>query len=99
MERANIISKGTSKLRLAIALTGVLGAGSLAFAATTPVATPASSGGTEAAPATKCVPDPNPICYQIYQPVICSNGKVYTNQCYANADCAKGCVPYNNPAS
>jgi hypothetical protein len=85
MERANI----TSKFRLAIALTGVLGASSLAFAATTP----ASSSGLGAAPAAKCVPDPNPICYQIFAPVTCNNGKTYTNQCYADADCAKGCVP------
>jgi hypothetical protein len=88
MERANIASNRTSKFRLAIALTGVLGAGSLAFAATAPAA----------APAARCVPNPNPICYQIYKPVICSNGKVYTNQCYADADCAKSCVPYTPPA-
>jgi len=45
------------------------------------------------AQATKCVPNPNPICYQIYAPVTCSNGKTYTNQCYADADCATGCHP------
>jgi len=92
MERANV----TSKFRLAIALTGVLGAGSLAFAATGPAATPASSSGSGAAPAARCVPNPNPICNQIFAPVTCNNGKTYTNQCYADADCAKGCVP-NNP--
>jgi hypothetical protein len=43
--------------------------------------------------ATKCVPDPNPICFQIYAPVRCSNGQTYTNQCYADADCATGCHP------
>jgi hypothetical protein len=41
--------------------------------------------------ADKCVPDPNPICYQIYAPVKCSNGVTYTNQCYADAACATGC--------
>jgi hypothetical protein len=46
---------------------------------------------TAAAYATKCVPDPNPICYQIYAPVTCSNGVTYTNQCYADAACATGC--------
>ena len=43
----------------------------------------------------KCRPNPNPICYQLYAPVLCSNGQVYTNQCYADAACATGCVPYN----
>jgi hypothetical protein len=41
--------------------------------------------------ADKCVPDPNPICYQIYAPVKCSDGVTYTNQCYADAACAVGC--------
>jgi hypothetical protein len=43
--------------------------------------------------ADQCVPDPNPICYQIYAPVTCNNGVTYTNQCYADAACAKGCHP------
>jgi hypothetical protein len=30
-------------------------------------------------------------CPQIYAPVICNNGVTYPNQCYADADCAKGC--------
>jgi hypothetical protein len=47
------------------------------------------------ASAKKCKPNPNPICYQIYAPVTCSNGKTYTNQCYADADCATGCVAAN----
>jgi hypothetical protein len=41
--------------------------------------------------ADQCVPNPNPICYQIYAPVTCNNGVTYTNQCYADAACAKGC--------
>lgn len=45
--------------------------------------------------APKCKPDPNAICPFIYSPVICSNGQVYSNQCFANAACATGCVPYN----
>lgn len=46
----------------------------------------------------KCKPNPNAICPFIYAPVICSNGQVYSNQCFADAACATGCVPYNNPA-
>jgi hypothetical protein len=33
-------------------------------------------------------------CPQIVAPVICSNGKVYINQCYADKAHAKDCVPY-----
>src|SRR5262249_36649590 len=33
-------------------------------------------------------------CPNIVRPVICSNGKIYVNQCYANLDHAKNCVPY-----
>ena len=46
-----------------------------------------------AAFAAQCVPDPNPVCYQIYAPVTCNNGVTYTNQCYADAACAVGCHP------
>lgn len=37
-----------------------------------------------------------PVCPQIYAPVICSNGKVYPNQCYADRAHAKNCVPYGD---
>ncbi len=43
--------------------------------------------------ADKCVPDPNAICPFIYAPVTCNNGVTYTNQCFADADCARGCHP------
>jgi len=33
------------------------------------------------------------ICPKIYAPVICSNGKIYPNQCVANCQHAKNCVP------
>ena len=33
-------------------------------------------------------------CPLIYAPVICDNGKVYSNQCFANCAHAKNCVPY-----
>ena len=36
------------------------------------------------------------VCPQIYAPVICSNGKIYPNQCYADKAKAKNCVPYTN---
>lgn len=35
-------------------------------------------------------------CPDIVRPVICSNGHVYINQCYANLAHAKNCVPYGD---
>lgn len=43
--------------------------------------------------ADKCVPNPNAICPFIYAPVTCNDGVTYSNQCFANAACAKGCRP------
>lgn len=37
-----------------------------------------------------------PLCPDIYAPVICSNGKVYPNQCYADRAKAKNCHPYGD---
>lgn len=35
------------------------------------------------------------VCPQVYAPVICNNGKVYLNVCYANKDCQKDCKPFD----
>jgi Kazal-type serine protease inhibitor domain len=43
--------------------------------------------------ADQCVPDPNAICPFIYAPVKCNDGVTYSNQCFADAACAKGCRP------
>lgn len=37
-----------------------------------------------------------PLCPDLWAPVICSNGKVYSNQCYADRAKAKNCVPYGD---
>ena len=66
--------------KLTLAL--VLSASALGFAAQ-----------SEAKP--KC-PREGILCPAIYDPVICSNGQVYSNDCYAYVACATGCVPYNN---
>jgi hypothetical protein len=34
------------------------------------------------------------LCPTIYDPVICSDGVVYSNSCYAREACAHGCKPY-----
>ncbi|HYH47407.1 MAG TPA: hypothetical protein VEG34_17130 [Thermoanaerobaculia bacterium] len=41
----------------------------------------------------KC-PRPGINCPDVYDPVICSNGQVYGNSCYAYVACATGCVSY-----
>jgi len=35
-------------------------------------------------------------CPDIWNPVICSDGVVYSNGCYAYQQCATGCVPYGD---
>lgn len=35
-------------------------------------------------------------CPDVYSPVICSDGNVYGNSCYASLAGATNCVPYNN---
>lgn len=35
-------------------------------------------------------------CPLNYEPVICSNGCIYDNSCFAAADGATGCVPYTD---
>jgi len=41
----------------------------------------------------KC-PNSGIFCPTYYDPVICANGQVYSNACFASAACAVGCVPY-----
>jgi hypothetical protein len=36
------------------------------------------------------------LCADIYDPVICSDGVIYGNACYAFRECATGCVPYGD---
>ena len=40
--------------------------------------------------------NPNFQCPDVWKPVICSNGQVYSNGCYAARACATGCVPYGD---
>lgn len=41
-------------------------------------------------------PPEQPHCPDVYAPVICSNGYVYSNGCYASIAGATGCVPYGD---
>ena len=38
----------------------------------------------------------NCICPDVYAPVICSNGRVYSNACRASCAHATGCHPYGD---
>ena len=40
--------------------------------------------------------NPNFQCPDVWKPVICSDGHVYSNSCYAARACATGCVPYGD---
>ena len=64
-----------------LALAGVL----TALALSVPTSTQAASG---------CPRNIN--CLDVWKPVICSNGVVYSNDCYAYRACATGCVPYGD---
>ena len=33
-------------------------------------------------------------CLDVWKPVICPNGQVYSNSCYAAKACQTNCVPY-----
>ena len=43
-------------------------------------------------PGKPCRP-PLVFCLDVWDPVICDDGQVYSNQCYADRACATGCVP------
>ena len=36
-------------------------------------------------------PNKNIFCLDVYDPVVCDDGKTYSNQCYADRACATGC--------
>jgi hypothetical protein len=35
-------------------------------------------------------------CLDVYKPVLCPNGQVYSNSCYAAKACQTNCVPYGD---
>lgn len=36
-------------------------------------------------------------CLDVWAPVLCPNGQVYSNDCYALKACQRNCVPYGGP--
>lgn len=73
------------KAQLTAKLTTTLAVGTVMAVAATAIAAP---GGR----IRDCLP--GVYCLDVYLPVICSNGFVYSNSCYAAKACATGCVPY-----
>lgn len=67
-----------AKISLGLVIGSALAAGSLAIADTKP--------------STEVIGGCN--CLDVWIPVICNNGVVYSNACYARCAKAKGCVPY-----
>ncbi|MBI4719134.1 MAG: hypothetical protein HY763_15140 [Planctomycetes bacterium] len=62
---------------------------------------PYGEGGAQAKPGgggggggSKCPRDI--LCPDVMDPVICSDGNIYSNGCYAYQQCATGCVPYGD---
>ena len=75
------IASRVGLLAVALVICGVAGIGAQALAA----------GGGGSASGGPCGPRN---CLDVWNPVICSNGNVYSNSCYAARACATGCVPY-----
>lgn len=69
-----------------------------AMAAALTVAALSIPGPTQASPLGSGSGCPRPgACPLNYAPVICSDGVVYSNSCFASLACATGCVPYADP--
>lgn len=58
----------------------------------TVLATGALASAVPAAEAVAQCPRKGILCPDVYDPVTCSNGQVYSNGCYAYVACATGCV-------
>jgi hypothetical protein len=41
--------------------------------------------------------DPGCNCLDVWMPVMCSDGNIYSNYCYASCAGASGCVPADDP--
>lgn len=65
-----------------LAIVGVVAFGSLALARRGPGPIPGPGG----------CPNSGMYCLDVWDPVTCSNGVTYSNQCYADRACATGCV-------
>jgi len=65
----------------------------IGFAATSYAKPPGGGGGGGGGGIKGCGPD---ACLDVWQPVICSDGQIYSNYCYAAQACATGCVPYGD---
>lgn len=74
-------------------LIGVLVIGALAMFAAPDTAAKGKPGGGGGGG--KC-PRTGILCADVWDPVICDDGHVYSNACYAYVACATGCEPYGD---
>jgi hypothetical protein len=82
------------RIALPTALVGVIVFGALAVLAThDAVAGKGGKGG--GGDGDKC-PRTGIFCLDVWDPVICDDGNVYSNSCYAYVACATGCEPYGD---
>jgi hypothetical protein len=76
------------RIALPTALAGALAFGALAILSTGDALAKKGGGVGGGCPRTGIA------CPDVWIPVICSDGNVYSNSCYAYVACATGCVPY-----
>ncbi len=69
------------RLTVMLAVVGILSCGMVTFFA------------EDAVSLTLC-PIPKFDCLDVWDPVICDGGVIFSNACYAARACATGCVPY-----
>jgi hypothetical protein len=69
--------------------------GALILGLTALVGTPDAQAKGKPKPGNGC-PRVGIACADVWDPVICDDGQVYSNACYAWVACATGCVPYGD---
>ena len=87
------MNRNVKRLTLALSV-GLVVFGMVAWLATDDAVAGKKGGGGTSCP--DVCPRPCIACADIYDPVICSDGVVYGNSCYAYVACATGCVPYGD---
>lgn len=86
VDQKSTVMKNSKKLSVACFAVGVIAI--VATATSALAAKPIGGGG--------CGGGRN--CLDVWRPVICPNGQVYSNDCYAARACQTNCVPYGGSA-
>ena len=83
------------RIALPVLVVGALAVGVVAFLTTDSALAKGGKGGGGGSCPDTC-PRTCIACLDVWDPVICSDGNVYSNSCYAYVACATGCVPYGD---